>query len=159
MYRFFSPGRGFHLDFSPAARFIAYRLWDGNVRRWHSVRIIIVDDNPEALFVIENFLKTVGHSTAAFTDGREALLWLKDFKPELILSDLSMPGMDGFDFVRHVRAMAAYSSVPVVCITGTDASDEQISSRGFAAVLRKPVTLSHVLDAVALVEQSANSST
>ncbi|MGI8905449.1 MAG: response regulator [Candidatus Sumerlaeaceae bacterium] len=112
------------------------------------MRILILDDNADALLVLENFLKALGHDVSGYTDGTEALLWLGDVKPEMIIADLEMPNMDGFSFVQNVRARARYSSLPIVCITGTDATDAQIEAGGFAAVLRKPTTLADVMNAI-----------
>lgn len=112
------------------------------------MRILILDDNADALLVLENFLKALGHDVSGYTDATEALLWLSDVKPEMIIADLQMPDMDGFAFVKNVRARGAYSQLPMICITGTDASDEQIASGGFAAVLRKPTTLADVMGAI-----------
>ena len=112
------------------------------------MRILVLDDNADAAKVIESFLKVLDHKVMTCTEGQEALLWLADFKPQLIVTDLDMPGMDGYAFLKQVHARAAFASVPVICITGTDATAEQMSSHGFAAVLRKPTTLSEVMAAV-----------
>jgi CheY-like chemotaxis protein len=109
---------------------------------------LILDDNPDALLVLENFLKALGHDVSGYTDATEALLWLSDVKPEMIIADLEMPNMDGYAFVKNVRARAAYTQVPIICITGTDATDAQIASGGFAAILRKPTTLADVMSAI-----------
>jgi CheY-like chemotaxis protein len=112
------------------------------------MKLLIIDDNPDALTVLEQFLKTLDHRVTSYTDAREALLWLKEDKPEAIIADLEMPGMDGFEFVRRLRGYASFVSVPVICITGTDATDEQIAAAGFASILRKPTTLSDVMTAI-----------
>jgi CheY-like chemotaxis protein len=112
------------------------------------VRILILDDNGDALKVLESFLKALGHEVNCFTEGTEALLWLGDLKPELVIADLEMPNMDGFTFVKNVRARSAYASMPIICITGTNATDEQIAVGGFAAVLRKPTTLEDVMTSI-----------
>lgn len=116
------------------------------------MRVLILDDNADALLVLESFLKTLDHHVSSFTDGREALLWLKDANPQLIIADLNMPVMDGFDFFKRVRAYAAFATVPIICITGTDVSDEQIAAGGFTSTLRKPVTLSDVMMAIEEIE-------
>jgi CheY-like chemotaxis protein len=121
------------------------------------VRILILDDNADALLVLENFLKTLDHKVSAYTDGREALLWLKEVNPQLIIADLDMPVMDGFDFLRHVRAYHAFVHVPIICITGTSMTDAQIAAGGFSSTLRKPVTLSDVMAAIEEVENELNS--
>lgn len=112
------------------------------------MRILILDDNPDALVVLQNFLKALGHDVSGYTDATEALLWLGDAKPEMIIADLQMPNMDGFTFVRNVRARPSYAQLPIVCITGTDATNEEIAAGGFAAVLRKPTTLADVMLAI-----------
>jgi two-component system CheB/CheR fusion protein len=116
------------------------------------MRILLVDDNPDAVRVIENFLKALDHVVFSYTDAREALLWLKDVRPEVVLADLDMPGMDGYEFIRRLHAYTSFASVPVVCVTGTDATDEQIYAAGFAAVLRKPVTLADMLEMIETVK-------
>lgn len=113
-----------------------------------ALKILLLDDNEDALKVIETFLTTLGHTVAPFTDGREALLWLHDVKPQLIVADLDMPDINGFDFVKLVRAHSAYTRVPIICITGTAATDEQIAAGGFAATVRKPATLSDLMIAI-----------
>lgn len=112
------------------------------------MRILLVDDNADALAVIESFLKALDHNVAACISGGEALLWLGDFKPQLIISDLQMPEMDGFEFLKQVRYRSAFAATPVICITGTDMTDEQLSAHGFAAVVRKPTTLSELMMAI-----------
>jgi CheY-like chemotaxis protein len=75
-------------------------------------------------------------------------LWIKEDKPEMIIADLDMPGMDGYEFVRRLRGFTSFVSVPVLCITGTEATDADILAGGFAAVLRKPTTLSDVMTSI-----------
>ncbi len=118
------------------------------------MNILILDDNEDALLVIESFLKTLGHKVSAYTDGREALLWLSDVKPEVIIADLDMPIMSGFDFLKRVRAYQAFVNVPILCITGTGLSDAQIAAGGFYATLRKPVTLMDLMLAIDELESA-----
>lgn len=112
------------------------------------MKVMLLDDNVDAVVVVESFLKALGHQVASFSDGREALLWLHDFKPEVIIADLDMPALDGYDFLKRVRAHSAYANVPIICLTGTDASDAEIVAGGFAKTLRKPTTLSDVMLAI-----------
>ena len=112
------------------------------------MRIMLVDDNPDAVRVIENFLKALDHVVFSYTDAREALLWLKDVRPEIIVADLDMPGMDGYEFIKRVHAYSGFGNVPTICVTGIEATDEDIYAAGFTAILRKPVTLADMLDAI-----------
>ncbi len=112
------------------------------------MRILLVDDNPDAVRVIENFLKALDHIVFSYTDAREALLWLKDVRPEIVVADLDMPGMTGYEFIQRLRAYSSCAKVPVICVTGTEATDQEIYAAGFAAILRKPVTLADMLEAI-----------
>lgn len=112
------------------------------------LRILVLDDNPEALSVFEKFLKALDHEVHCFGDGREALLWLNDVKPQLIIADLDMPIMDGFDFLKRVRGYTQFVNVPIIALTGTTASDEEIAAGGFSSILRKPVTLMDIMGAI-----------
>jgi len=112
------------------------------------MRILLIDDNPDAAMVVASFLKALDHKVFPYNDAREALLWLKDIQPELVIADLDMPGMSGFEFLRRFRAYNCFATTPVVCVTGTEATDEEIYAAGFAAILRKPVTLSDVMDCI-----------
>lgn len=112
------------------------------------MRILMVDDNPDALKVLSAFLKSLGHRVEACETGREALLWLDDLKPEIIMTDLEMPEMDGYEFLKAVRMRSQYKNVPVLCVTGLDTPLETIMSHGFQAVLRKPITLADVMNAI-----------
>jgi len=120
------------------------------------VRILILDDNADALKVLESFLKALGHRVNCYTDATEALLWLGDVKPEVIITDIEMPNMDGFAFVKNVRARSSCASMPIIAITGTNATDQQIAAGGFTAVLRKPTTLEDVMTAIDEVTASTN---
>jgi CheY-like chemotaxis protein len=120
------------------------------------MRILLVDDNPDALQVIEKFLKTLDHTVFAYTEGMEALLWLKEARPELAIIDLEMPNMDGFQFLKRLRGFQSYAEIPAICITGTDAADETILSAGFHSILRKPTTLAAMMSAIDKVSGNEN---
>ncbi|MCX7625789.1 MAG: response regulator [Candidatus Sumerlaeaceae bacterium] len=123
------------------------------------MRILLVDDNPDAVRVIESFLKALDHVVFSYTDAREALLWLKDVRPEIVVADLEMPGMNGYEFIRRLHAYLSFAAVPVICITGTEATDEEIYAAGFSAILRKPVTLADMLEVIdTVVAKGANES-
>lgn len=80
-------------------------------------RILVVDDDPDVRALIEATLAQQGFEVQAFEDAREALEALGRFRPEVILSDLLMPNMDGWTFFQHVKRQPALRDVPFVFLT------------------------------------------
>ncbi len=82
-------------------------------------RVLVVDDQPDCSEPMARLLRLCGFSTAIAADGRAALGLLDKFGPNLVLLDLAMPGMDGFEFLRVVRGMPQWTDLPVMVLRGT----------------------------------------
>ncbi len=80
-------------------------------------RILIVDDEPNIVIAIEFLLKREGHDIETAFNGAEALEKAGFFKPDLLILDVMMPGMDGFEVARHVRENADLDNVKIVFLT------------------------------------------
>jgi len=85
-------------------------------------RILLVDDEPALLRLYELEIATWGlHvETIKAANGYEALIRIGEARPDLLISDLTMPGMDGFRMIRSLRANPAYAAMPVIVISGLD---------------------------------------
>ncbi|MBK8475512.1 MAG: response regulator [Opitutaceae bacterium] len=104
--------------------------------------ILNVDDRPENRYLCETILRAAGHEVISAADGSEALALLRNMQCDLIVSDVVMPGMDGFQFCRAVKNAPATRSIPFVFFTAvyTEAKDEQFAlSLGAARFLVKPL--------------------
>ena len=86
--------------------------------------VLVVDDDPDFRDLARRMLEREGYTVVEAENGRAALDRLRDTVPGVVLLDLMMPEMDGFDFVAAVRADAAWRSVPIVVITAKDLSPE-----------------------------------
>jgi pilus assembly protein CpaE len=89
--------------------------------------ILVVEDSEITLFKLKAVLIRLGYTVTTSSAATEALKWLQETKerPRLIISDVVMPGMDGFEFIRQMRAMPAIAKIPVILLTGqTDISDK-----------------------------------
>ena len=86
-------------------------------------KILVVDDNPVALDSMEGILKREGYDLFFASNGKEALKEAEKVKPDLILLDVMMPGMDGFEVCRIIRKTPVLSEVPVVLVTALDDLD------------------------------------
>jgi len=89
-------------------------------------RILIVDDEPLVLNAISRVLQEKGFVVRTANNGEEGLTEAKRFRPDLVLTDVRMPVMDGWDFIRHLRSSPDFTLVPVLVLTDTDSFDSRI---------------------------------
>jgi DNA-binding NarL/FixJ family response regulator len=105
-----------------------------------SKRLLIVDDEPNLLRAVAACLITAGYEVSTARSGREALLQLAEAVPDLMISDIRMPGMDGYQLVRQLRGSARTALVPIVFLTAKDETADRIEGfrAGIDAYLTKP---------------------
>lgn len=92
-------------------------------------RVLIVDDDPSARQTLENLLVAEGYALHFAETGKQALAQAPEWQPDVILCDVMMPEMDGFEFCRRVRADGNLQPVPIILITALD--DRQSRLTGF----------------------------
>ena len=110
--------------------------------------VLVVDDEPYLCDLIGSVLEMEGHTTRIATNGLEALKQVRERRPDLILLDLMMPVMDGWQFLEAMRADPATADIPVVLITAVyDARGTQRQT-GAKAVLTKPFDIDQLGDLV-----------
>ncbi|HEY2963198.1 MAG TPA: ATP-binding protein [Pyrinomonadaceae bacterium] len=119
------------------------------------IDFLIVDDSEDTIAMLDQFLKISGANVTTATNGADALRLASEKKFDVILSDISMPEMDGFEFLQRLRQIDGRQHVPVVAITGFGRSDdvERARTAGFYSHLTKPLDLEAL---VALLEQLTN---
>src|SRR4051812_30717646 len=88
--------------------------WSGSVFCCCMKKILVVDDQPDCSEPMARLLELCGFEPRVAGDGQAALDALEPFGPDLILLDLSMPGMDGFDFLRVLRGIPKWGDLPVI---------------------------------------------
>jgi DNA-binding response OmpR family regulator len=88
-------------------------------------KILIVDDERTTCLLLENFL-CPDYQVVTKTSGIEALTWLENNLPDLIISDIQMPKMDGFEFLKEVRLKGFTKHTPVIMLSGRTESKERI---------------------------------
>lgn len=87
--------------------------------------ILVVDDEKTTCLILENFLSK-NYNVVTLNDGFEALLWLEDNLPDLIISDIQMSKMDGFEFLTNVRQRGFTKHTPFIMLSGRSESKERI---------------------------------
>jgi len=110
-------------------------------------RILLADDSPHAQRIGERILRDEGHEVIIVSDGKVAMLRLEDSRPDLIIADISMPEVTGFELCEYVKRNGG---VPVILTAGpVEAIDEFEVDRVRAdGVLRKPFEASALLESV-----------
>ncbi len=105
------------------------------------IKILIVDDQETNVRLMETLLQAEGYATVAATNGREALTLAEAEKPDLILLDIMMPDMDGFEAVKHLKEDPVTQSIPVIMITALDDQETKIRAleSGAEEFLTKPI--------------------
>jgi CheY-like chemotaxis protein len=96
------------------------------------VKILLVDDRPENLLALEAILSGLGHELVKASSGEEALKRLLTDDVAVILLDVQMPGMDGFETASHVKQRERTRDIPIVFLTAIDGAAHQ-AFRGYAA--------------------------
>ena len=110
-------------------------------------KILIVDDESGARTALEFLLRREGFEVRDAADGPTAIQECATFRPDLILLDIMMPGMDGFEVCRHIKATPETRLTPVVLITGLTATEDRIMgiNSGADDFLSKPIDLNELL--------------
>ena len=103
-------------------------------------RLLVVDDEPNLLRAVAACLKAEGYEVSTARSGHEALMQLAESIPDLIISDIRMPGMDGYKLARQLRGSPRTALVPIVFLTAKDETADRIEGfrAGVDAYLTKP---------------------
>jgi CheY-like chemotaxis protein len=104
-------------------------------------RVLVVDDNADAAATLRMALELQGHDARAAFSGQAALDALADFDAEVVLLDLGMPGMNGFEVAQRIRALPRGGDVLLVALTGWGQEEDRrrTAEAGFDEHLTKPV--------------------
>ena len=108
-----------------------------------SLRVMVIDDNQDAAETLAALLDSYGHVTRTLFDGPSALEAAAEFRPDVLLVDIGLPVMDGYELARRLREIPQTASARIIAITGygQDSDRRRTADAGFDAHLVKPVNL------------------
>ena len=103
-------------------------------------RLLVVDDDAGLLLAVSDTLRAEGYDVTTARRGAEAMIRIAEALPDLIISDIRMPGMDGYQLVRNLRSHARTRLVPIVFLTAKDETADRIAGfrTGVDAYVTKP---------------------
>jgi CheY-like chemotaxis protein len=106
-------------------------------------RILIVDDEEDACLTLAEILASLGHEVKTAHDGQRALVLAGEFRPEVVLLDIGLPGLDGYEVARRLREQPAMGGALLIALTGyTRENDRKNAERaGFDQHLAKPIKI------------------
>jgi CheY-like chemotaxis protein len=115
-----------------------------------AMRVMLVDDNLDSLVSVGRLLSVLGYDVRAEQDGPNALSCAEEFRPDVALIDLSLPGMDGCAVARRMRALEATRDTRLIAMTGWATAESQSRTRdaGFDLHLVKPLSVDALTDAL-----------
>lgn len=116
-----------------------------NVSDWN---VLIVDDEPDNRGVVELVFQFYNAKVRAASSGEECLRLLHQERPTLLLIDIQMPGMDGYELFRKVRENADWQDIQIVAVTAYAKPEDQqrIMAAGFDGYIGKPVSVVSLID-------------
>ena len=114
-------------------------------------RILVVDDSPDIRAILEQLLQKAGYFVVFAEDGQTSLTQAKRYHPDLILMDLSLPDIDGWEAVGHLRKMSEFQTTPIIAVSAHVAplDEERALAVGCTAHIGKPFDTRVLLQEVA----------
>jgi len=123
-----------------------------------TAKILVIDDEPEITDIVETFLTESGYTVEVENTAKNALEKARQFKPEVILLDIMMPDVDGYNVCQEIKNDPALTHIPVIFLTGKDRNDDM--GRSFKAggdmFIKKPFSCERLLEIVNIVIMSTN---
>lgn len=110
-------------------------------------RVLIVDDEARLRTILERVLREKGYEVQTAVHGRDALKQIPSFNPHLVIADVAMPEMDGFELCRNIRADGRFGSVRFIFLTAKDAREDEIEGLTIGAddYITKPFDVDKLL--------------
>ncbi|HEV8524160.1 MAG TPA: response regulator [Terriglobales bacterium] len=113
-------------------------------------RILVIEDNPTNMELMTFLLRSFGHTTLSASDGNGVLDLLRQERPNLVLCDVQLPGRDGYEIAREVKADKSLQHIPLIAVTAYAmvGDRERLLSMGFDGYIAKPIDPETFIDRV-----------
>lgn len=111
--------------------------------------ILIIEDNEKNMKLVRDLLQHEGYKTIETETAEEGLRLAVENIPALILMDIGLPGMNGFEALKHLRASSGTAGIPVIAVTASVMTQDQqkIMAAGFDGYQKKPIDIDEFLEA------------
>ena len=119
------------------------------------MRVLIVDDSPTEMHILSTLMEKLGHTVITANNGEEGVVTAKDQRPDLVLMDVVMPGINGFQATRQLHRDDSTKDIPVIIVSTKDqATDKMWGQRqGARGYVTKPVEEQELIDTISDIFQ------
>jgi len=123
--------------------------------------VIIVDDEPDNIGVVKLVLEFHNATVRVAESGKECLTLMKQQMPSLLLMDIQMPEMSGYDLLDHIRANTDWKHIPIIAVTAFAMTEDwrQIIGAGFDGHIPKPLNVGTLIDEIQEILEKRRSRT
>ncbi|MDM8569637.1 PAS domain S-box protein, partial [Thiotrichales bacterium HSG1] len=153
-----SPGKGSRFEIilhevkiaATQSNTVQDNTFDPNQITFEKTCVLVVDDIESNRDLIKEYLSQVNLEVICAENGQQALLFVEEYHPALILMDIRMPEMDGYEATKYLKGNPNTSDIPIIALTASVALDEKykIEAHGFNGFLAKPVNISALLSEI-----------
>ena len=115
------------------------------------VKVLLVDDEPDLKFTTRKILERGGYEVSECSNGKECLSCLKEMKPDIILLDIMMPGLSGWEIGREIKEDPKTRQIPLIIFTIRDSIEDKERSFKYSkadAHITKPFSKQHLVDTI-----------
>lgn len=115
-----------------------------------SLRVLVVDDHPDLLSMLDIMMQRRKYAVKTAQSGNEAIELVSDFAPHVVISDIGMPGMDGYQLMTHLRAVPDLAPFKSIALTGYDihVEDSRARDAGYDAHMTKPIEFDQLFEMI-----------
>jgi len=112
------------------------------------MKILVVEDEPTHMILMTNILKYYGHDSIEAFTGAEGIEKTFESKPDIVLMNLKLPGIDGFEATRKIREIM--KDIPIIAVTSysMDEVRDEIITAGFNGLIQKPINPGTIMDEI-----------
>ncbi len=120
-------------------------------------KVLVIDDEPEITEIVQTFLSEAGYQVLVENSSENSIIKARNFKPDVILLDIMMPGLDGYNVCQELKADPQFANTPIIFLTGRDRGDDMGRSfkSGGDMFIKKPFSCERLLEIVNIVLMSA----
>jgi CheY-like chemotaxis protein len=108
------------------------------------MKVLVIEDSNDVAVVIQMLLKSAGHQPFLASDAESALALCRRVRPDFVLTDIALPGMDGYDLAVRLREECQLDDVPIWAVSSHPDNEERRKAAGITGHINKPISFAHI---------------